>query len=228
MAKQIALNLTINGVKQNIKSINDLEKAISGAQKELKTLEVGSDEFNKLSKEINNAKNQFIELKNSFKGTEEIQQRLTTFAKVGEGITASFAAAQAAIALFGNESEDVARAAAKAQSVLTLAIAARSVAEGVLKVRVIATNIATLASAAAAKSATTATRLLYTTLAANPYGAILAVIGLVVAALATLTKETKKQINVQKELISVQSQEADNLKGQLRILTQYTNLKRMK
>lgn len=226
MAKQISLNLTINGVKQNIKSINDLEKAIAGAQEELKGLEIGSSAFNKLTTEVNQAKSAFKDLEKSFEG-QELEQRVGAFAKLGEGITASFAGAQAAIALFGGESEAVAEAAAKAQSVLTIALAARSAAESVVAVRTVAANIATFASAAAANAATVATRTLYTVLAANPYGALLAVIGLVVAAVISLTKETKEQINIQKELIKAQSSEADALKRQLTILTQYTGLKNL-
>jgi hypothetical protein len=38
MAKTIALNLTINGVKQSITNINQLEEAIKGAESELKGL----------------------------------------------------------------------------------------------------------------------------------------------------------------------------------------------
>ena len=226
MAKQIALNLTINGVKQNVKSINDLERAIAGAQEELKGLEIGSEQFKKLTNEVNQAKSAFKDLEKSFEG-QELEQRVGAFAKLGEGITASFAGAQAAISLFGNESEAVAEAAAKAQSVLTIALAARSAAESVVAVRTVAANIATFASAAAANAANVATRTLWATLAANPYGAILAVIGLVIAAVVSLTGKTKEQINVQKELSAATSQEADQLRQQLTILTKYTGLKNL-
>ena len=226
MAKQIALNLTINGVKQNVKSINDLERAIASAQEELKGLEIGSEQFKKLTNEVNQAKSAFKDLEKSFEG-QELEQRVGAFAKLGEGITASFAGAQAAISLFGNESEAVAEAAAKAQSVLTIALAARSAAESVVAVRTVAANIATFASAAAANAANVATRALWATLAANPYGAILAVIGAVIAAVITLTGEQKEQINVQKELSAATSQEADQLRQQLTILTKYTGLKNL-
>jgi len=142
---------------------------------------------------------------------------------VGEGITASFAGAQAAIALFGTESEAVAEAAAKAQAVLTIALAARSAAEGVVAVRTVAANIATYASAAAANAATTATRVLWATLAANPIGAILAVVGALVTAYIALTDSTEEQVNVQAELNKVNSDEATGLKNSLIILTEFTN-----
>jgi hypothetical protein len=227
MAKQISLNLTINGVKKNIKSINDLETAIKDAQEELKGIEIGSEAFNKLTKDVNQAKSAVKDLKKSFEG-QDLEKRVGAYAKLGEGITASFAAAQAAIALFGSKSEAVAEAAAKAQSVLTIALTARSVAQSILSVRTVATNIATLASAAAAKAATTATRTLYAVLAANPYGAILAAIGLIITAIVTLTGKTKEQINVQKQLVSVVSEEANALRRQLTILREENGLRTLK
>lgn len=226
MAKQIALNLTINGVKQNIKSIKDLESAISSAQEELKEMEIGSESFKKLTREINQAKSAFKDFEKSFEG-QDIEQRIGAFAKLGEGITASFATAQAAVALFGNESEDVAKAAATAQQLLTVALGARSVAESVVQVRTVASTIATAASAAAARAATTATRTLYTTLAANPYGAILAVVGLLITAIVTLTSEQEEQVNIQKELASATSAEADALREQLSVLNSGNGLRNL-
>ncbi len=179
MAKNIALTLTIGGVKQNITNIKELETAIKGAEEQLKGLTIGSEGFKKLSSDVKNAKGVLEDFNESVKG-QELEKRVGAFAKVGEGITASFAGAQAAISLFGTESEAVAEAAAKAQSLLTIALAARSAAEGVVAVRTVAANIATYASAAAANAATTATRVLWATLAANPLGAILAVVGLII------------------------------------------------
>jgi hypothetical protein len=219
MAKQISLNLTINGVKQSVSNINQLEEAVRSAQEELKGMDVGSESFKKLSRDVNQAKSVLKDFEKSVEG-QELEQRVGAFAKVGESITSSFAGAQAAISLFGNESEDVALAAAKAQSVLTIALAARSAAEGVVAVRTVAANIATYASEAAAGAATKATRVLYATLAANPYGAILAVIGAVVSALVLLTNESEDLVNVQAELNKVSSEEANALKNTLFILTQ--------
>ena len=226
MAKNIALNLTINGVKQSITNISQLEKAVKDAEEALKGIEIGSKQFTEFSSQVKSAKGILEDFQDSIKG-QELEKRVGAFAKVGEGITASFAGAQAAIALFGTESEDVAKAAAQAQGLLTIALAARSAAEGVVAVRTVAANIATFASAAAATAANTATKALYLTLAANPYGAILAVIGLIVGALVAFTGETKKAVNVSAELSQAQSQEADKLKQQLVILTQLNGLRNL-
>lgn len=222
MAKNIALTLTIGGVKQNITNIKELETAIKGAEDQLKGLAIGSEGFKKLSSDVKNAKSVLEDFNQSVQG-QDLEKRVGAFAKVGEGITASFAGAQAAISLFGTESEAVAEAAAKAQSVLTIALAARSAAEGVVAVRTVAANIATYASAAAANAATTATRVLWATLAANPFGAILAVVGALVALYVTLTDSTKEQVNVQAELNKTTSDEARNLTNSLVILTQFNS-----
>ena len=226
MAKNIQLNLVINGVKQNVTNIKELEEAIKNAEETLKGLDIGSDQFKTLTTQVKQAKGVLEDFGESVKG-QDLEKRVGAFAKVGEGITASFAGAQAAIALFGTESEAVAQAAAKAQALLTIALAARSAAEGVVAVRTVAANIATYASAAAATAATTATRTLYATLAANPYGAILAVIGLVVGALVAFTGESKKSVNVSKEVAQATSSEADALKQQLFILTQLTGARNL-
>lgn len=220
MAKNIALTLTIGGVKQNITNIKELETAIKGAEEQLKGLTIGSEGFKKLSSDVKNAKGVLEDFNESVKG-QELEKRVGAFAKVGEGITASFAGAQAAISLFGTESEAVAEAAAKAQSLLTIALAARSAAEGVVAVRTVAANIATYASAAAANAATTATRVLWATLAANPLGAILAVVGALVTAYLLLTDTSKEQVNVQNELNKATSDEANGLKNSLIILTEF-------
>jgi len=220
MAKKIALELEIGGVKKSVSSISELETAIKEANDELKKLDIGSAGFNKLQGEIKKAKDLSEDLQESLKG-QDLEKRVGAYAKVGSAIVSSFAAANAAIALFGEENEEVAKAAAKAQSVLTIALTAREVAEGAVAIKTVAANIATTASAAAAGAATTATRALYATLAANPYGVILAVIGAVVAALIVFTDESEKQVDIQNELAKATSEEANALSNSLIILTQF-------
>lgn len=219
MAKKISLQLEINGVKQSVSSIDDLEKSISELKNQLKGVDIGSKEFEKLSGEIRKAQNFAEDLNENLK-PQELEKRVGAYAKVGSAIVSSFAAAQATISLFGEESEDVARAAAQAQAVLTIALTAREAAEGLVAIKTVAANIATVASAAAANAANTATRALYATLAANPYTAILAVIGLVAGALIAFTGETEKAVDVTTELKKATSEEANQLRNTLFILTQ--------
>jgi hypothetical protein len=192
MAQNIGLVITLGGVEKVISSIEELEGAINSAREQLrKTTVPGSEEFKKLANDIRIADSRLKDLKKSSEGLE-FEQKLEGFAKLGGSITAGFAAATAAVNLFGGDTERVSQAAAQAQNVLTIALTARSVAEGVAGLRTVALTVKTLAQTAATTAATAATRAFYATLVANPLGAVLAVIGLVVTALVALTNTTEE------------------------------------
>lgn len=192
MAQNIGLVITLGGVEKVISSIEELEGAINSAREQLrKTTVPGSEEFKKLANDIRIADSRLKDLKKSSEGLE-FEQKLEGFAKLGGSITAGFAAATAAVNLFGGDTERVSQAAAQAQNVLTIALTARSVAEGVAGLRTVALTVKTLAQTAATTAATAATRAFYATLVANPLGAVLAVIGLIVTALVALTNTTEE------------------------------------
>ena len=54
--RTIAIELEVNGVKESVKTIGELETAIEQLTEELKKTEIGSEAFNKLTTELNNAK----------------------------------------------------------------------------------------------------------------------------------------------------------------------------
>jgi hypothetical protein len=191
MAQNIGLTITLNGVDLAVKSIQDLEAAIGLAKKELNDLEIGSTQFNNLSKDINVAEGKLKDLKKASEGID-LDRKLGDFAKVGGAVTASFAAAQAAVNLFGGDAEKVGQAAAQAQNLLTIALTARSVAEGIVGLRTVKTTIATVAQTVATNASSVAMRAFFAVVAANPLGALLTVIGLVVGAIIALTGETKE------------------------------------
>ena len=190
MANNIGLRITLGGVTEVITDIKKLEDAIKNARGQLGTLSIGSDEFKKLSGEIRQADSALKDLKQQSEGIK-FDKKLGEFAKVGGAITSGFAAATAAISLFGGNTEKVSAAAAKAQNLLTIAIAARGVAEGVTAVRTVALTVATAASTVASLGFAGALRALYAVLLANPYTAIIALIGLLVSAIITLSSSTE-------------------------------------
>jgi hypothetical protein len=197
--QNIGLRITIGGVTESISNIKQLEDAITKARDKLSGLSIGSDEFRKLTNEIRTAQSSLKDLNKAAEGLE-FDQKLEAFARVGGAITSSFAAAQAAVTLFGGDSEKVAEAATKAQNLLTIALTARSVAEGVAGLRTVALTIATKASTLATNASTAATRVLYTTIAANPIGALVAVIGLAVGALIAFGSSSEEAADSQEEL----------------------------
>lgn len=189
MAKTIGLRVELDGVEVVVSSIKQLETEIGRARERLSGLNIGTDEFKKLSGQIQNADSKLKDLKKSAEGLESVQQA-EAFAKVAGGITTAFAAAQAAVQLFGAESEEVTQAVAKAQQVLTIAIAARGIAEAALNIKIVANIVAQRAAALATIQTNVATKALFATIAANPIGALITVIGLAVTALFSLTDAT--------------------------------------
>ena len=189
MAKTIGLNITLNGVTTAVSNIKELETEITRAREKLSGLSIGSQEFQNLSREIQAADSKLKNFKKSAEGLESVQQA-EAFAKVAGGITTSFAAAQAAVALFGAESEDVTQAITKANQVLTIAIAARGAAEAALNLKIVANTIAQRAQTIATASTNAATKALFTTIASNPIGALVAVLGLAIGALIAFGDES--------------------------------------
>jgi len=222
--KTIALNLKINGVEKSVTNLKQLEEEINLAKEKLKEVELGSDEFNRLAREIENAEGKLKTLNESFTG-KGLKERTEAFVKVGEGITTSFAAASAAVQLFGNENEEVSKAALKAQNLLTIAIGARGVAEGLLNLRIVANTVATKAQQIANLGLIGSLRALYATMLANPFTAVAIAIGAVVTALIALGDENEEVSESQEKINEAYSQEAILLEQNLKLLTDQNELR---
>jgi len=205
--RTIGLRIELNGFSGIVTSIKQLETELAKAKEVLKGLDIGSEEFKNLSEQISKAEGQLIKLNDAAKGLG-LEQKLEGFSKFAGGVTASFAAATAAVSLFGGESEDVSKAAAKAQSLLTIALSARSIQETILGAKIIAKTIAEKASVLATNAANTATKAFYATIAANPIGALVAVIGLAVTAMFAFGEETKETEEAVKSLADRQLESA--------------------
>lgn len=196
--QNIALNIVLNGVPQAISNLTQFEEVLIAARSQLSQLEIGSVAFKKLSGEIKTADNSLRQLKKQTEG-KDLEGRLGDFGKLGGAIGSSFAAATAAIQLFGDGSEDSLKAVTAAQNALTIAFAARGVAEGAVVVENIALEISNYALAKSELAANAATKAFYTTLAANPYTAILVGVGLLITAFVGLTSATDDAKKAQKE-----------------------------
>ena len=179
--KTIGIRIQLNGIDTVITDIQTLENEIRKAKEDLKQVEIGGPIFKQLAKEISQAETKLQALNDSARGLSK-EKTLEGFGKLGAGISSSFAAATAAVSLFGKQSESVQKAAVQAQNLLTIALSLRGIAEVKTGAQIVAKTIAEKASTLATTATNTATKALYTTLAANPYGAILAVVGLLVGA----------------------------------------------
>ena len=219
MAKNIALTLTLNGVEQTITSVQELEKSIKDARTALTTTFEGTqDELKVFNKQINDAQQSLDTLRNK-KGQEETFKSIGNLAKVGSAVTSSFAAATAAVSLFGGNTEQVSKAAETAQQALTLALSGREIAEGAVAVATGVANLQTELQILSTNAANAATKRFYATLAANPYTAIAVAIGIVIGALVLLNDEESKSLELQKKLVGARQGAAKELKQQLILLT---------
>ena len=223
--KQIGLRIKLNGLNTVITDIKTLEDEIRKAKEDLREVEIGSDIFKELASEISRAEGQLRKLTSQTEGLTT-EKTVEGFSKLGAGISSSFAAATAAVALFGKESEDVQKAAADAQNLLTLALSIRGVAELKTGAQIVARTIAEKAGTAATVAANTATKAFFTTLAANPYTAILTVVGLLVTAYLALGSSTEEAAEKTKTLteLQVEAEKATTSEiNKLKILQQILN-----
>lgn len=199
MAGLLNINLKINGVDTAVASIEDLEMALSDAKKELKTLQVGSEPFNTLARDIQGAESRLKTINKELEGLEPAQ-KAEGFVKLGEGIVGAFAVATTALSAFGVESEDVAQAQLKAQQLITVALGARQIAEASLQIKIVATTISQKAQTLATTAQTAAMRALFTVIAANPIGALVTVLAAAAAAAYAFSQSTDDAAQAQKDL----------------------------
>jgi len=207
----LGIKITIKGADQAVGSISQLKQALQVARKELEELDRSSDEFKNLQKQVKVADAAVKEFNKSTDGIT-IEQKAKQFGKFAQGVTSSFAAASAAVNLFGGDTERVSQAAADAQNLLTIAISARGIAEGATAVRTIALNVATRASIVLTQSLTKSFKQLYAVIVANPLTAFLAILGATIAAIALLTQRQSENEKQAKEAAKAQLAYAEAVK----------------
>lgn len=189
----VGLRIQLNGIDTVINDVKVLEQELTKAKQDLVDIGINfgtnSENFKKLKNEVVDTEAKLNKVKTAVQGISP-EKSIEGFSKLGAGISSSFAAATAAVSLFGNESESVQKAATQAQNLLTIALSIRGIAEVRTGAQIVAKTIVEKASTLATNAANAATKAFYTTLAANPYTAILAVVGLLVGAYLALSEAT--------------------------------------
>ena len=107
MAKTYVVKLEIDGVSESVSSINGLEKAVSQLESELKSADLGSVEFKKLSKELGKAKNELGTFQKQINKLDP-KSKSKEFDAFGKGVSNSFGIATKAIGLLGEEGQEIA------------------------------------------------------------------------------------------------------------------------
>ena len=195
--ENIPLVITLGGVDKAVTSVRQFAQAIKEAQNRLLLIgDEGSVEFQQLDKDIQKARNQLQEFREDANQTK-VQRGLKDFIEVGSSITAVFVGAQAALQAFGVESEAAGKASATVQNLLTLAITAQTVAQNKNALAKVANTVVTIGQTAATQGLIAATRLLWTTMLANPITAIVVLIGALASAYLLLKDDTDEAAEAQ-------------------------------
>jgi hypothetical protein len=185
----IGLRIQLNGINAVIQDVETFERLLREANQDLKQIPIGSNNYKQLKQEIAAAQKQLAGLNNEQK---EQKKDIREFAEVGNAITGAFAGAAAAITLFGGESERITEAQKFASEALTIVLTAQSLAQIKLGDDTIKQTIAQKAQTLATNTSNTALKTLYTTIAANPIGALIVAIGALAAAFSLLGDDTEK------------------------------------
>ena len=189
--KNIALQITIGGVEQSIQSIDQLELAIKEATFQLKQFSGSPEEREKLINQIKSANSQLKEFKKEIQGVT-VDQQVGKFLQLGSLITSTFATASTVLTSLGMDSTNFAEAQVKAQQVLTIAFTASEIAKQKDTIQTVRNTLAKIANTVATEGLLAATRLLFTTIKANPMGAFLAVLTTVISAIVAFGSQSKK------------------------------------
>lgn len=213
----IALADALPGGKRNPKPSQETQKTTE-AFKSLKTqLSEAKTEAARLAQEMGQFSPQAIEaakkaallddrMKDLNRTLQALnpEQKLGAFIQLGVGISGAFTAAQGAMALFGNESEDVQKALLKVQGALALTQGLQSVLGlkdafrdlrivlGITSAAQTAVNASQVAGAASANIFTAATARLNAVMLANPVGIVVAALAALLALYYTLTRASER------------------------------------
>lgn len=214
LEKEIArLKKELSNTKEGALGFDTLSAALEGLQKKYDSLIQGAvkagdiitESANESSEALKGVNDEASKTEKGLKnlGAEakkvDVATPFKNYVKIGSAVTASFAAAQSVFAVFGADTKKIAEAAAKAQSLLTVAIAARETAEAIGAATTVTATLATNLKTAADNTQIAVLKKLYTVLANNPYAIVAAGVGLLVTAFIALTSSTDEAAEAQKK-----------------------------
>ena len=163
-------------------SLGALEDRLEELTEKRKTIPIGTESFEKLSREIQGIESQIKNVDLQFEALD-FEQKLTAGTDAVTGLAGGFMAAQGAAQLMGVESESLEKSLANMAAAMSLSMGLRDLANGVIALRKFGV---------AQKVAAGATRIFNNALKANPIGAIIGLVMALVAAVAILIDAFQK------------------------------------
>lgn len=177
---------------QPVKSTKDLRDNVNSLRDAFIKANNSGEDTTQILQDLTRSQNELIKVnnlaRNSFGGVAQV---LTNTTRVASGLASGFSAFQSVSALVGGSNEALEKTFIKLQAGMALVQGAQGLA---------GLNRSFPALIASAKNALPAIRALWTTLSANPLGAITLLIGGVVAILASLTTAMENNNRVTKQL----------------------------
>ena len=199
MAKTLAIKVKYSseGEGKVIKNINELESAIEQLSTELKTLDFGTEEYQKTAAELNRLKSEFKDIEKTVEGLDT-EAKLSALGGALEVVSGSFLIASSAARTFGASAESVEEIEALEQQALeavNIALGVRAISEGLVqaaklksiaveKIGILQTNLSTAAQtayAAVVGTSTGALKAFRIALASTGIGLIVVAVGALVA-----------------------------------------------
>ena len=186
MAKNVQLTIDIKGndsVGKAAEKTKSLRQELIKLKDELGRGELSGGEFVKAQQRAAELQKTIDDVNKSTKGLSS--NNLDAFLDLGQGIAGGFAAAQGAMALFGNENEDLQKKLVKVQSAVAILNGLQGVQKVLAKEGIIVTKITNFLEAQrAAAVATTGTALQAAAVKARMFGIALAATGIGIAIVA--------------------------------------------
>jgi hypothetical protein len=191
--KVIGFTLKVDGVDKTVKSIDDLDNAISQLEDTLKNAEFGSKQFKEIEQDLVKARSAKEDLDKSLEG-RGAEKRLQGLVGMAESLGGAFAIASQASALFGSTNTAVAEAEAKAQQALAVVMGVRAIKEGLLNSALERKIVLEKASAIGTAALNAVNKAFNITLSMNPIGLVVTALGLLVIGVMAAIGPIKKLI----------------------------------
>lgn len=197
MAEEAAIDLTIKTGDAE-KNTQSLKSKLKELKQELAGLEEGSDAFNKIAKEAGLVQDKIGDINKRVNNLASDTKKLDAVVGVAQGIAGGFAAAQGAIALFGQENEDLNKTLVKVQGSIALLNGVQQIANTLNKESAAMITLTTYAQSAwnfVIGTTNGLMKLLRIAIAATGIGALVVGLGLLVANFDSVVGSLKNVIN---------------------------------
>jgi hypothetical protein len=214
MAEKIVLETEIKTGNSG-SSVKGLKTELRELTKQLGKLEQGSEAFNNAAKRAGQLKEQIRGVSDAIENADP-EKKFAPFARTVQGLAGGFAAAQGAMALFGSESQELEKTLIKVQGAMALSQGLNSL----LEFRNDFKDLAKIISGPVIKAFSG----LRSAIIATGIGALVVLVGTLIAYWEEISKLINGVNSSEKELLKTQEKRAENAQKNLDVLNEQENI----